>query len=93
MCRLDNIIFKLKNNILLNQEEYLEIMHELNANIKTINMPNCFEGQVLKKKCNHLILINNNICEEKRRLALIHELEHIIKGDFDENRPLLLKEF
>lgn len=92
MCRLDKILFKLKNKIQLNEEEYSAMINELNANIKATSLPKCYKGQVFKKKDKHLILINNDICEEKKRLALIHELEHIINEDFESDKSLSLKE-
>ena len=92
MCRLDRMIYKLKNNIPLNEEEHQAIQYELNCSFRMANMPKTFAGQVLKRKDKHLILINTNLAEEKRKEVIIHELEHILNSDFNDEKNIEEKE-
>lgn len=92
MCRLDRMIYKLKNDIPLNEEECQAVQYELNCNIETANLPKKFAGQVIKRKDRHLILINSNLAEKKKKQAIIHELEHILNNDFNDDKNIIEKE-
>lgn len=49
-------------------------------------MPSAFDGVAVKygrKKSEYMILINENLCMQKKVRAFRHELLHIINNDFE----------
>lgn len=76
----------------LAENEWQEICSDLNCITIEAKAPRWAHAWTVNRGHGNIIYINSNMCDAKKRDALVHELMHLYNNDFQEGKPLKNKE-